>query len=64
MTPTKQNRASMPFYNGSLEDIIKSTSHENHDNHDVGEGWVGTLESYKINQRERRKTLTVLKHLR
>ena len=56
LTPTKQNRASMPFYNGSLEGIIASANGKNQDRNDIGEGWVGTLESYKISQRERRRT--------
>ena len=29
---------------------------KNEDRNDIGEGWVGTLESYKISQRERRRT--------
>ena len=57
LTPTKQNRASMPFYNGSLEGIIASANGKNQDRNDIGEGWVGTLESYKISQRERRRTI-------
>ena len=57
LTPTKQNRASMPFYNGSLEGIIASANGKNEDRNDIGEGWVGTLESYKISQRERRRTI-------
>ena len=56
LTPTKQNRASMPFYNGSLEGVIASANGKNEDRNDIGEGWVGTLESYKISQRERRRT--------
>ena len=60
LTPTKQNRASMPFYNGSLAAIISSANDQSRDASDVGEGWVGVLENYKINQRERRKTLTAI----
>ena len=57
LTPTKQNRASMPFWNPQLADNIASMICREEDTRDVGEGWVGTLEGFKLQQRERRKTM-------